>query len=125
MNKQTYIGISIAVLLILAIWGLYFLNNKNPIGEIPNLDAFAKCLTEKDVTMYGAEWCTHCKAEKDRFGSSFQYVKYVECPDNAVLCTEKGIEGFPSWIINDVVYEGEQGLSKLSELSGCELPQNK
>lgn len=125
MNKNYYIGISVAVLLLLVIWGLYFMNNKTPIGEIPNLDVFAKCLAEKNIVMYGAEWCTHCKAEKDRFGSSFQYVKYVKCSDNTALCTEKGIEGFPTWEIEGKLYEGEQGLSKLSELSGCELPQNK
>ncbi len=119
MNKNTYISLSVAIVLIIAIWGLYFFNNRGPKV---NLDNFAKCLASKDVTMYGAEWCAHCKAEKERFGSSFQYVKYIECPDNADLCTEKKIKNFPSWIIGENIYEGEQGLENLSKLSGCELP---
>ena len=34
----------------------------------------AKSLKEKGAVMYGAYWCPHCKAEKARFGTSFQYV---------------------------------------------------
>lgn len=62
-------------------------------------DAFAKCLTEKGWTMYGAEWCSHCKAQKALFGDSFQYIKYVECPDNTELCVAEGINGYPTWKI--------------------------
>lgn len=122
MSKNIYISLGVAIVLIVAIWGLYFFNNKAPKV---NLDNFAKCLASKDVTMYGAEWCAHCKAEKARFGSSFQYVNYVECPDNVKLCTDKKIENFPSWIIGEKIYEGEQGLENLSKLSGCELPSAK
>jgi hypothetical protein len=60
-------------------------------------DAFAKCLTEKGWTMYGAEWCGHCKDQKALFGDSFQYIKYVECPNNTQLCLDKGINGYPTW----------------------------
>ncbi len=60
-------------------------------------DSFAKCLTEKGWTMYGAKWCSHCQAQKDLFGDSFQYVTYVECPDNAELCVAEGINGYPTW----------------------------
>jgi hypothetical protein len=64
-----------------------------------NYDAFAKCLTEKGATMYGAEWCPHCKEQKAVFGNSFKYINYVECPDNTQLCLDKGIQGYPTWII--------------------------
>lgn len=62
-------------------------------------NAFAKCLTDKGWVMYGAAWCSHCKTQKELFGSSFQYIKYVECPDNTQLCLDKGVNGFPTWII--------------------------
>ena len=75
--------------------------------------------------MYGAVWCSHCQTEKASFGSSFQYVPYVECPESPNLCLEKGIEGYPTWVDeNGVKYVGEQGLEKLSQISGCELPAN-
>jgi hypothetical protein len=62
-------------------------------------DAFAKCLTEKGWAMYGAEWCSHCKSQKELFGSSFQYIKYIECSDSTELCTAKGINGLPTWLV--------------------------
>ena len=62
-------------------------------------DGFAKCLTEKGWAMYGAIWCSHCLAQKKLFGESFQYIKYVECPDNTQLCLDKGIIGYPTWLV--------------------------
>ncbi|HCY17615.1 MAG: hypothetical protein UR62_C0007G0017 [Candidatus Nomurabacteria bacterium GW2011_GWF2_35_12] len=88
-------------------------------------DTFAKCLASKNLTMYGTIWCSHCKAEKARFGDSFKYVPYVECTENPNLCLEKGIESYPTWLDeNGGKYIGEQGLERLSQISGCELPVN-
>lgn len=61
-------------------------------------ESLAKCLAEKKVTMYGAEWCSHCKTQKALFGEAFKFIPYVECPDNISLCIEKGIEGYPTWL---------------------------
>lgn len=83
---------------------------------------FAQCLTEKGLTMYGADWCSHCKNEKNAFGEAFKNIKYVECPDNPNECVEKGIKGYPTWILSDGrKLEGEQGLERLSRESGCML----
>ena len=42
--------------------------------------------------------------------------------DNAKLCLEKGVNGYPTWIFPDgKKLEGEQGLQRLSEESGCSL----
>lgn len=87
-----------------------------------DMDNFAQCLASEKMTMYGASWCAHCKKEKSAFGSSFAYVPYVECPDNIQTCLDKGIAGYPTWITAEgVVYEGEQGLEKLAEITGCSL----
>jgi hypothetical protein len=87
-----------------------------------NYDVFAQCLAEKGFTMYGAVWCPHCKDQKNMFGSSFQYVKYVECPDNVKLCEDEGINGYPTWKFGSTTLEGIQSFEKLSELSQCKLP---
>jgi glutaredoxin len=71
--------------------------------------------------MYGAEWCGHCKQQKEMFGESFKYVNYVECPENQVLCEQMGITGYPTWIINGVHKEGAQSIEELSSLTGCPL----
>jgi len=62
-------------------------------------DVFAKCLAEKGWAMYGAIWCAHCKAQKELFGDSFKFIKYVECPDNAQLCLDKGVNSYPTWLV--------------------------
>ncbi len=94
---------------------------------IANLDDFAKCLTEKEVKMYGAYWCPHCENNKKAFGDSWQYVTYVECAVEGqpqvqtAACTDAGISGYPTWIIDGEKYPGEQTLENLARLSGCTL----
>lgn len=122
--KQTLAWVTIT-LVIVGGFTWYALKNKTTVDTGPSkYDAFAQCLATKKVTMYGAAWCSHCQAQKKEFGSAFHYVPYVECPDNIALCKEKGVEGFPTWITDDgKKLVGEQPLSKLAEVSGCQLPQ--
>ncbi|MGV8171741.1 MAG: peptidylprolyl isomerase [Candidatus Woesearchaeota archaeon] len=101
--------------------------NTTIIPQKKNLDNFAKCLTEKNATFYGAYWCGHCNNQKTAFGDSLQYVKYVECAVEGqpqvqtAVCTEAGISGYPTWIINGKEYPGEQTLERLAQLTGCAL----
>lgn len=111
-------------ILIVVLAGAYafFPKEQAQSGE---LDQFAQCLAEKQITMYGAEWCPHCQNEKKGFGDSFRFVPYVECPDNPNLCLAKGIDGYPTWIFPDGKrLEGEQGIEKLSKESTCLLPES-
>lgn len=71
-----------------------------PLPTNKNYDEFAKCLTQKGETMYGAAWCPHCIEQKAAFGTSFKYINYVECPDNTQLCIDKGIQGYPTWLLS-------------------------
>lgn len=122
---------SISVIVVLAIVGGFVLLGwryfSRPSGGGSNLDVFAQCLRDKGITMYGAEWCSHCQAEKTRFGESFRFVPYVECSNEPQKCLDLGIEGYPTWIIpgsgtDEQKLVGEQGLEKLSQESGCVLP---
>lgn len=93
-------------------------------GGGSELDGFAQCLASKGATMYGAAWCSHCESEKKAFGKSFRFISYVECPDEPQRCIVAGVESYPTWIFSDgKKLVGEQGLLKLSQESGCELPQ--
>ena len=91
------------------------------------LDAFAQCLAERGAVMYGADWCPHCQNEKRAFGSSFRFIPYVECPDDPQRCLAAGITGYPTWIFpaspaggpDGKRLEGEQGIEKLAQESGC------
>lgn len=115
MNRELVI---IFVLVIIAFGVFFFLIQQKPSE---NYDEFARCLTEKGATMYGAVWCGHCQDQKKIFGNSFKYINYVECPENQELCRQKGIDGYPTWIINDKKYPGFQNFEKLSQLSGCKI----
>lgn len=91
-----------------------------------NLDAFAQCLADKGVTMYGAEWCPHCKDQKKMFGDSWKIVPYVECPENTSLCLAKGIEGYPTWLIGTSTrLVGTQSIEKLSDATACPVSLEK
>jgi hypothetical protein len=119
--KLRYV-IVIFVILFVGITTVAFLNPAE--GKY---DEFAKCLSENDVTMYGAYWCPHCNAQKQMFGNSWSQVNYVECslPNKAGQtqeCTESGIKSYPTWEFqNSLRIEGEMPLEKISSLSGCNL----
>ncbi|OHA05942.1 MAG: hypothetical protein A3B29_02485 [Candidatus Sungbacteria bacterium RIFCSPLOWO2_01_FULL_51_34] len=96
-------------------------------------DAFAQCLSEKGFVMYGSATCTFCIRQKGAFGSSFQYIKNVECNKNfpgaqPELCAEKKIQYTPTWIKEGPertelqrLNPGFIELEKLAEISGCTL----
>lgn len=91
-------------------------------------DEFAKCLAGNNVTMYGAWWCTHCKDQKKAFGSSFQYINYIECSTsdgNAMLqvCQDAKIDGYPTWNFADGTRKsGFVPLKELALAGNCTLP---
>jgi hypothetical protein len=123
MNK---IGKNITVLVIivlaLLVIALILFYPKSSSGGA-YLNSFAQCLSAKGAVMYGAYWCPHCQNEKAAFGSAFSYVNYVECTQETAKCNAAGVQGFPTWIFPDGRrFEGEQGLQKLAEESGCVLP---
>ena len=82
---------------------------------------FADCLTENNAVMYGTEWCSHCKDQKNLFGEDFKKVNYVNCDYDKASCDAAGVEGYPTWVINGASYPGAQSLERLAELTGCEL----
>ena len=111
------------IILILAALGSLVLLLNRPEESKASLDDFAQCLAEKEVTMYGADWCPHCQNEKKAFGDSFRLVPYVECPQEPQRCLAALINVYPSWIFQDGRrLEGEQGIEKLSLESECALP---
>ncbi|MFA5095067.1 MAG: hypothetical protein WC447_00150 [Candidatus Paceibacterota bacterium] len=124
MNQKNIFFLIIGLLVLGAIATVIIQLGEKSAVISTKYDAFAQCLASKKLTMYGAVWCSHCQAEKARFGDSFKYVPYVECSENPDLCVAKGIESIPTWVNEKgEKYVGEQGLEKLSEISGCELPK--
>lgn len=112
---------AVLVLFLIAAALAFSFGKKSPTGK--NYDEFARCLATRGVTMYGASWCSHCQNQKLQFGDAFRFVNYVECTQEIKLCTEKNIQGFPTWDFDGGErLVGEQSLEKLSAQSGCPLP---
>ena len=96
----------------------------------PAYDQFAQCLADQGLKMYGAFWCSACSSQKKLFGSSFQYVDYIECDDRdpsgkgqAELCKEKNIESYPTWTYTDGrKWVGVQTFEKLGSIANCPVP---
>lgn len=133
MNKDSikYIALIIGIIAVsaLGIWGIYALSygggSTVSTKAAPRVTALAQCLADKKVTMYGAYWCEHCQKQKALFGDAFKLIPYVECTENEKLCTEKGVQGFPTWIVpgtgGEKKLEGEQSFEQLAAASGCPL----
>jgi len=123
MNKK-WLVLGLAVVFAVGVGIAYFVSNSGE--QTPSkYDSFAKCLTENGVKMYGAYWCSHCKSQKAMFGTSFQFVNYVECAQGngqSPVCTAAGIKGYPTWEFKDGSRQaGELSFERLSEKSGCKL----
>jgi len=108
--------------ILLGIFFIFFISACTSTGKY---NGFAQCLTEKEIVMYGTEWCSHCKAQKAMFGKSFEFVNYVDCDKDRSECLINGVRGYPTWKIDGELYPGEQKLEKLASLSGCELKEDE
>lgn len=135
-NDKYIVGGVVVVLVLIglvAVWiGSFTNSGKTPVATSTepvatstapaNVVSLAQCLAEKKITMYGAEWCSHCQAQKAAFGSAWQYIPYVECPDNTNLCLSKGVKGYPTWIKESgEQVSGFQELDKLADWAGCKF----
>ncbi len=120
-NTMYIIGGIIAVVLAVIVFAI-----ARPTGNTTNtgdgeFDEFAQCLTENDAIFYGTEWCGFCKEQKEMFGESMAYVNFVDCDDNKDVCLQEGVQGYPTWKIDGKLYPGRQDLTRLADLTGCEL----
>jgi hypothetical protein len=124
-QADTRITIAIAAVIVIAFAGVYYWAHRR---QATRYDAFAKCLSGKQVKMYGLYWCVHCAEQKEMFGASFQHVTYIECgikgsKEEEAVCMQAGVKNFPTWQFPDGSRkEGAQPLQVLSDKSACTLP---
>ena len=129
IKPYIYVVLAVAIVIVIVFWRAG--SSKEVSADVANL---AACLASKNITMYGADWCPHCQNEKRAFGDAFKQIPYVECPDNPQKCLDMGIKGYPTWVWPDGYsptgspvkgkrLEGEQGIDKLTEESGCKSGQ--
>lgn len=130
MEKSQKIFLAVLVVLIVALGVTAIVRGgggaKEPQSGV--YDQFATCLADRGATFYGAFWCPHCKEQKKMFGSSQQYLNYVECstPDGqgtTQICKDKNVTGYPTWDFADGTREnGTLSLEALATKTACVLP---
>ena len=126
-SSRNWGRIAIYAVLIVAAFGLaYYLGNRSQHKH----DAFARCLTDRGVKMYGAWWCPHCQEQEKEFDASFKYVPYVECGikgdthGRSQACIDANIVHYPTWQFPPTGERVERvfTLQELSDRTGCALP---
>jgi len=83
--------------------------------------SFVGCLKNKDVKLYGADWCEHTQKQTEILGESLEEL-YVPCEDSDKNPTElcPDLEAYPTWEINNIKYIGILSKKRLTKLTGCE-----
>lgn len=117
------IGVSIAMLPIV----FFNLPGLNPVYSPEQRLALATCLAGRQVTMYGAEGCSHCLAQSGLFEpDAFAIVPHVDCVTNEDICNKLKIEGYPTWIRkdSDQWLVGTTALADLASWSDCVVEMN-
>jgi uncharacterized membrane protein len=98
-------------------------------GENEDHTDLAKCITAKEVNMYGSFRCGVCAKTRAMFGDSFEYINEIECHPQGQnpqteLCISKDLQGTPTWILEpngkeEKRYTGFLNIEELKEFSGC------
>jgi hypothetical protein len=126
-SNQKWRRTAVYAALIAAAFGLaYYLNHRSEHQH----DAFARCLSDRGVKMYGAYWCPHCQEQKEKFAASFEYAPYIECGvkgdahAQAQVCKDENVKHYPTWQFPPTGERVERifSLQELSDRTGCALP---
>ncbi len=85
------------------------------------IESITECLASNGAVLYGASWCSHCQDQKSLFGDQIKNIKYVECGEDDTKCEKAGVDGYPTWVINNSHYPGMKSLEELSKIADCNL----
>lgn len=95
------------------------------VAAARNLDAFARCLTQKGAVLYGATWCPHCVRQENLFGDAARHLDIVDCDasaQDAAECVAAGVVGYPTWVFGDGSRRsGVVSLQGLAGRTACRL----
>jgi len=120
MKKDTKIYLSLVVIVIIIIAGIFYIKNLN---NLTPEEETVKCISSKAI-LYSQTECSHCKQQKQILGTYSGLFKIIECDKEPEKCMAKEITGTPTWEINGKLYQGVKSIRELSELSGCECNPN-
>ena len=113
MNKDTKIYLSLGLIVIIIITGIYIAKERTDADE-----QVTRCMGENSV-LYVQRGCGACEKQKEFFGKNYQYLNVIDCFYEREACTEEEISGTPTWIIDSEKYIGIHSIEQLKELTGC------
>ncbi len=122
IKKWWHVNLVVTVVLVVLGIFLYYKQAHTTAASDGDVVAFAECLSEKGLVMYGADWCEHCQNQKKIFGEeAFEAINYVNCDFKQDECVKKGVASYPVWYNGSRYLSGVQSFSQLAGLSGCLL----
>ena len=115
MNKDLKIYLTLIVIVLIVIAGIYYLKTINQ--ETADVQTM-KCIAKKAV-MYSQSACSHCITQKQILGNYTNLFNIIECDKDLKKCQDAQILGTPTWIIDNKKIESIQTIKQLKELTGC------
>ncbi len=82
---------------------------------------FEKCLKEQDIVLYINSENVAQSLKNTQLIDYLEHVDIINCLRNNQVCLEKGVNSFPTWIINENRISRDISLGELSEFSGCRI----
>jgi glutaredoxin len=118
--NQKLVTVSVVIIMLVIAGGIIFFKNfqGSTIEDTPS-EKVAKWIGDHSI-LYVQAGCVHCKEQEDLFGGNVKYLTILDGikPENRQKFIDAGIEGTPTWIINNQKYVGVQSIEKLKELTG-------
>ncbi len=122
MEKRQKVIISFIIMVFL-IFGFYYFSDwfSKTTGYLVSGEdeetTLAKCISEKNTTLYTAKYCPDCRKQKELFGEGLKYINNIECLGGIKRCYE--LKMVPAWDINGRLYYGLKSLSDLKIITNC------
>ena len=90
----------------------------NPLSDQELYDLYKKQLKEGSISSKGGAGVGLIDMRR-KTANKLEY-DFVDCDKDKSACTENGIRGYPSWIIDENLFQGDQPLKNLALMAGCE-----
>ena len=103
-------------------------DNQDNQAKAQAISEFAACLADEGAKFYGAFWCSHCKNQKDIFGTAAGELPYIECStadaqSQTDVCITNRISAYPTWEFSDGSrLTGELSFEELAGKTRCQAP---
>ena len=113
MKKETKIYLSLTIVVVVVILGIYWAKGNGNSDE-----KVIQCIAENSQLII-KEGCPACASQENLLKENIDKFNVTDCSVESKKCIDLGITHVPTWIINGEKYEGVQSIEKLKELTGC------